>query len=113
MRLMKRVVLFAPAALCAAICFQALVIAARAELSLSQGLFYVFLPACFLLMAGAMVRLGRDLTRLRRRLARLEAKAFPAARSDSASSPGETASSDTDHVVLHEADDAPVHHVSP
>ena len=88
--LMKRVILFAPTALCAAICFQALVMAARAKISWSQTLFYAFLPACFLLAAGAGIRVAREVARLRRRVARLEAKAFPESRSSSPGSPGGT-----------------------
>lgn len=93
---MKRVILFAPAALCAAICFQALVMAARAKISWSQTLFYAFLPVCFLLMVATLVRLGHEISRLRRRLAKLEAKLLPDSRFNASRTPAETSSSEVD-----------------
>jgi hypothetical protein len=42
-----------------------------------------FLPGCFLILAAVLVRMSRDLSRLRRRIARLEGKAAPGAQSTS------------------------------
>ena len=74
---MKLATFLVPTLLCAAISFQALVVAARKDLSWSRSLFYAFLPACFLFAAGTAIRMSREVARLRRRIARLEAKAFP------------------------------------
>jgi len=92
---MKSAIFFAPAILCAAISFQALVIAARADPSWSRSLFYAFLPACFLLMAATFVHMSRDISRLRRRLARLERKAFPDSWPDKPNAPGHPPASET------------------
>lgn len=73
---MKRAIIFAPALLCGLICFQALVSTVRSGISLSQTVFYIFLPVCFMIMGGLIIRLGRDLARFRRRLARLESRTF-------------------------------------
>jgi hypothetical protein len=76
--------------------FQAMVIAARTQRSWSQSLFYVSLPACFLLMAGTLIRMSRDIARLRRRVARLEGKSFPDSRTDPSASSGHAPSLDAD-----------------
>jgi hypothetical protein len=85
---MKLLTFMAPVILCAAISFQALVVAAsKKDVSWSQPLFYAFLPGCFLMMVGVMLRMSRDTSRLRRRIARLEAKLPPGAQ---ATETGET-----------------------
>jgi len=73
---MKRAIIFAPALLCGLICFQALVVTVRTGISFPQTVFYIFLPVCFMIMGGLIIRLGRDLARIRRRLARLETRTF-------------------------------------
>jgi hypothetical protein len=72
---MKLISFLAPAILCAVISFQALLFTARTGKSWSLSLFYAFLPACFLLLAGVLVRQARDISRLRRRIARLDGSA--------------------------------------
>jgi chromate transport protein ChrA len=76
--LMKLVVFTAPAILCAIIAFPALLTSARKEHNWPQALLCAFLPACFLLLAPVLIRMNRDLSRLRRRVARLEGKNSPA-----------------------------------
>jgi hypothetical protein len=93
---MKSATFFAPAILCAIMSFQAMVIAAQTQRSWSQSLFYVSLPACFLLMAGALIRMSRDLSRLRRRIAKLEGRAAPDSRPEASVSSGHAPSSEGD-----------------
>jgi hypothetical protein len=75
---MKLLTFMAPVILCAVISFQALVISAVKKqdglVGWSQPLFYAFLPGCFLIMVGIMLRMSRETSRLRRRVARLEGK---------------------------------------
>ena len=71
---MKRGLLFAPAILCAVISFAALLATAVQKLAWPYRAFYFILPGCFLLMAAAMIRMGHDISRLRRRVAALEEK---------------------------------------
>lgn len=78
---MKMVTFMAPAILCAAATFPVLLISARKEHNWPQALLCAFLPGCFLLLAGLLVRMNRDISRLRRRLARLEGKVSAAAAS--------------------------------
>jgi len=106
-RLMKRVLLFAPAALCAGICFQALLFTARKDILWPRCLFYVFLPACFLLLAGAMIRMSREISRLRRRIGKLEAKAFSSPRPHNSGPGSEPRPGDAD-----DGSDMDLHHSS-
>jgi hypothetical protein len=74
---MKSVIYLAPAILCAIIVLPALLSSAHKEHNWPQALLCTFLPACFLLLAAVLVRMSRDISRLRRRVARLEGKAAP------------------------------------
>ncbi|MGA2661751.1 MAG: hypothetical protein ABSH34_30070 [Verrucomicrobiota bacterium] len=74
---MKSVIFIAPAILCAIIVFPALLSSAHKEHNWPQALLCAFLPGCFLLLAAVLLRMSRDLSRLRRRIARLEGKAAP------------------------------------
>ena len=74
---MKQVMFMAPAIICAAVAFPALVQLAREGHKWPQALLCAFLPGCFLLLAGLLIRMNRDISRLRRRLARLEGKVAP------------------------------------
>jgi hypothetical protein len=90
---MKSIVFTAPALLCAIIVFPALLDSARKpHADWHQALLCAFLPGCFLLLAGVLIRMNRDISRLRRRLARLEGKAGSAPHSSSGS-PAEGAAS--------------------
>jgi hypothetical protein len=75
---MKLVIFTAPAILCAIIAFPALLSSAHKEHNWPQALLCAFLPGCFLLLAAVLIRMNRDLSRLRRRIARLEGKAASA-----------------------------------
>ena len=76
---MKLLNLMAPVILCAVISFQALVSSARKEsFPWSQPLFYAFLPGCFLLLVSSLIHMSREISRLRRRIARLERRSGPA-----------------------------------
>jgi chromate transport protein ChrA len=75
---MKLVIFTAPAILCAIIVFPALLSSAHKEHNWPQALLCAFLPGCFVLVAAVLIRMNRDLSRLRRRIARLEGKAAPA-----------------------------------
>ena len=80
---MKLIVFTAPAILCAIIVFPAFLSSAHQEHNWPQALLCAFLPGCFLLLAAVLLRMSRDLSRLRRRIARLEGKAAPAPQSSS------------------------------
>jgi hypothetical protein len=80
---MKLVIFTAPAILCAIIAFPALLSSAHKEHNWPQALLCAFLPGCFLILAAVLVRMNRDLSRLRRRIARLEGKAAPTPQSSS------------------------------
>jgi hypothetical protein len=75
---MKLVIFTAPAILCAIIVFPALLSSAHREHNWPQALLCAFLPGCFLLLAAVLIRMNRDISRLRRRIARLEGKTGPA-----------------------------------
>jgi hypothetical protein len=75
---MKSVIFTAPAILCAIIVFPALLSSAHQEHNWPQALLCAFLPGCFLILAAVLVRMSRDLSRLRRRIARLEGRIAPA-----------------------------------
>jgi hypothetical protein len=68
---------WAPAMCCAVISFVPLLLGARGGAKWWQGMFYAFLPACFLLMGGLMYQMSRDIARLRRRISKLEEKRQP------------------------------------
>jgi len=74
---MKLLTFTAPAILCAAIAFPALLISAYKGSNWSQALLCAFLPGCFLLVANVLIRMSRDISRLRHRVARLEGKVLP------------------------------------
>ena len=80
---MKLIVFTAPAILCAIIVFPAFLSSADKEHNWPQALLCAFLPGCFLLLAATLIRMSRDISRLRRRIARLEGKAAPASQSSS------------------------------
>jgi hypothetical protein len=75
---MKLIVFTAPAILCAIIVFPAFLSSAHQEHNWPQALLCAFLPGCFLILAAVLLRMSRDISRLRRRIARLEGKAAPA-----------------------------------
>ncbi|MGA2863935.1 MAG: hypothetical protein ABSF95_05555 [Verrucomicrobiota bacterium] len=74
---MKLLTFTAPAILCAAIAFPALLFSAYKGSNWPQALLCAFLPGCFLLLANVLIRMNRDISRLRRRVARLEGKVLP------------------------------------
>jgi hypothetical protein len=74
---MKSVTFLAPAILCAIIAFPSLLISAQKEHNWPQVLFCAFMPACFFVLAAVMLRMNRDLSRLRRRIGKLENKLAP------------------------------------
>ena len=68
---MKSIYYRLPALLCGAICFAAFLGTIR-EHRWWQPIFFAFLPTCFLIMGSLMVHMKREISRLRRRVARLE-----------------------------------------
>lgn len=98
---MKQVSLLAPAVFCGIIAFPCLVAAAVKEHNWPQALLCACLPGCFLFLAALLGRMNHEISRLRRRIARLEghgspstsvhaassADAYPAARADASAGP--------------------------
>ena len=66
-----------PALLCGGICFLAFVGSMHKGPDWHQVVFLAFLPACFLLVGGLMLRMKREISRLRHRIAALEQREQP------------------------------------
>ncbi len=75
---MKSVSFVAPAVFCAIIAFPAFFTAARRDHNWPQALLCAFLPGCFLCLAAVLIQMSREISRLRRRIARLEDQGAPA-----------------------------------
>jgi hypothetical protein len=68
---MKSIYYRLPAFLCGAICCVAFLGTLR-EHHWWQPIFFAFLPTCFLIAGSQMVHMKREISRLRRRVAKLE-----------------------------------------
>jgi hypothetical protein len=64
-----------PALLCGAISVVAFLGTISGNARWWPPIFFAFLPACFLIAGGLMLRMKREISRLRRRVAALEQKA--------------------------------------
>ncbi len=69
---MKSIAFWGPALVCGLISFIAMLGSVHGRSRWWQPIFFAFLPGCFLFLGAVMRKMNHEITRLRRRVSRLE-----------------------------------------